>query len=123
MSEANHGTCQYCGQSRIIETVGEVSQAERDAMATEACNCPEAQSAKRKAERDQKKETYLHEKLANPEHRELMAACIEAVDKWDSGIDWVQIRMTTGEVHKISMTKDYNLKIKVTKKNEEETTI
>lgn len=123
MSEVNRGTCQYCGQSRIVETVGEVSQAERDAMATDQCFCPEAKEARRKAEREKKKTKYLEEKFKGSPAKEFMAHCIEAVDKWDSGIEYVQVKLDNGWTHKVYLNKDSDLKIKITKKNEEETTI
>ena len=53
------GTCAFCGQSIFVDTIGEVSQAERDAMATDKCKCPEAQSEKRKKERRAKIDAYI----------------------------------------------------------------
>lgn len=55
----NVGTCAFCGQTAIIETIGEVSQAELDQMATDKCMCKEAQSERRKKERRQKIEKYV----------------------------------------------------------------
>ena len=55
----NVGTCAFCGQTAIIETIGEVSQAELDQMATDKCMCKEAQSERRKKERKQKIKTYV----------------------------------------------------------------
>lgn len=55
----NVGTCAYCGQTAIIETIGEVSQAELDQMATDKCMCKDAQSERRKKERKQKIKTYV----------------------------------------------------------------
>ena len=53
------GTCAFCGQSIFVDTIGEVSQAELDAMATDKCMCPEAQSEKRKKERRAKIDAYI----------------------------------------------------------------
>ena len=53
------GTCAFCGQTAIIETIGEASQAELDQMATDKCMCKEAQSERRKKERRQKIKTYV----------------------------------------------------------------
>lgn len=53
------GKCRYCGQTAIIETVGEISQDERDIMATEKCMCPEAQSERRKKERREAIERFV----------------------------------------------------------------
>ena len=54
------GTCQFCGQSLFIDTIGEVTQAELDSMATDKCMCPEAQSERRKKERKAKIEAYIN---------------------------------------------------------------
>lgn len=56
----NVGVCAYCGQSLFIETIGEVTQAERNEMATNKCMCPEAQSERRKKERKAKIEEYIN---------------------------------------------------------------
>ena len=55
----NVGTCAFCGQTATIETVGEVTQEQLDAMATDRCKCPEAQSEKRKKERRAKIDAYI----------------------------------------------------------------
>ena len=55
----NVGTCAFCGQTAIIETIGEVSQAELDQMATDKCMCKEAQSERRKKERKEKIKKYV----------------------------------------------------------------
>lgn len=54
------GTCAFCGQTQFIDTIGEVTQAELDSMATDKCMCPEAQSEKRKKERKAKIEAYIN---------------------------------------------------------------
>ena len=53
------GKCRYCGQTAIIQTVGEISQEERDIMATNKCMCPEAQSERRKKERREAIEKFV----------------------------------------------------------------
>lgn len=53
------GKCRFCGQTAIIQTVGEISQDERDIMATDKCMCPEAQSERRKKERREAIEKFV----------------------------------------------------------------
>ena len=53
------GKCRFCGQTAIIQTVGEVSQEERDIMATDKCMCPQAQSERRKKERREAIERFV----------------------------------------------------------------
>ena len=55
----NVGTCAFCGQTATIETVGEVTQEQLDAIATDRCMCKEAQSEKRKKERRAKIDAYI----------------------------------------------------------------
>ena len=54
------GTCAFCGQSVFVDTIGEVTQAELDSMATDKCMCPDAQSERRKKERKAKIEAYIN---------------------------------------------------------------
>ena len=54
------GICAFCGQSIFVDTIGEVTQAELDSMATDKCMCPEAQSERRKKERKAKIEAYIN---------------------------------------------------------------
>ena len=57
--EPKTGTCAFCGQSIFVNPIGEVTQGELDAMATDKCMCPEAQSERRKKERKAKIEAYI----------------------------------------------------------------
>lgn len=116
------GTCRFCGQSHMVETEA-TDQATIDCMATDMCDCPDAKSERRLQERAQKKKNYLDERFTDGAVRDYMERSLDIVDSLDSGVEYVQVKMTTGHTHKIYMTKDYDLKIKVTKKNEEETTI
>ena len=36
------GTCRFCGQQRIIKTVGDITQAKADEIATNECDCTDA---------------------------------------------------------------------------------
>ena len=62
------GTCAYCGQTRIIETIGDVelTQAELDAMATDRCTCVPAQEEKRKKARKKKINDFVTKKFSSP---------------------------------------------------------
>lgn len=64
-NEKNLGFCHFCGQSQIIETVGDVTQEERDQLATNKCMCPEAQSDRRKRERKAKIEAYINKHFSD----------------------------------------------------------
>lgn len=64
-NEKNLGFCHFCGQSQIIETLGNVTQEERDQLATNKCMCPEAQSDRRKKERKAKIEAYINKHFSD----------------------------------------------------------
>ena len=123
MSEDNLGYCKFCGQSQFVNTLGDVTAEKRNEIATSLCTCGPAQAEKRKQERIKKKERYLEENFPDDPLKGFMAQCIDAVDTWDMGVDSIQIKLDDGYTHKISLDKDYNLKIKASKTNKKETTL
>lgn len=76
------GTCVYCGQTRIIETIGDVdlTQAELDAMVTERCVCPPAQEEKRKKARKKKINDFVTKKFNSPKLQEEIFTIIASVE-------------------------------------------
>ena len=76
------GTCAYCGQTRIIETIGDVdlTQTELDAMATERCVCPPAQEEKRKKARKKKINDFVTKKFNSPKLQEEIFSIIASVE-------------------------------------------
>ena len=119
MSEGNMGQCHYCGQSRIVETIGETTQTVRDEIATNLCTCPGAMAEKRAQAKASKKRDYLERFKDNPV-KEFMSSCIETVDSNCLDIEYIQVKMADGYMHKFYLNKDCDLRIKVTKKNEDE---
>ena len=119
MSEGNLGHCRFCGQSQIVTTIGDTSQEQRDEMATSLCSCAAAVAEKKKEIKESKKRDYL-ERFGESPARTFMSRCIEAVDCNGLNIEYVQVRMADGYTHKFYLNKDCDLRIKVTKKNEEE---
>lgn len=87
------GTCRYCGQSIFIDTVGEVTQAELDNMATDRCMCPAADQARRKKERDQKIEEFVNDHFKG-RVRDKIYQAIEDVTDYNNDI--VEITIKTG---------------------------
>lgn len=79
----NVGVCHYCGQSVFIETVGEVTQAELNEMATNKCMCPEAQAERRKKERKAKIEGYIN-KHFTPNLGDFVRAAIAMVEGYEA---------------------------------------
>ncbi len=119
MSEGNMGQCHFCGQSRIVETIGESTQEVRDGIATNLCTCPGAMAEKRAQAKAEKKKNYL-ERFNDSPVKDFMSKCVEAVDCNGLDIEFVQVKMGDGYTHKFYLNKDCDLRIKITKKNEEE---
>ena len=111
MSEANQGTCQYCGQSRIIETVGEVSQAERDAMATDLCYCPEADQLRRKKERQDKIDMFVADHFKGHIKDKIYEA-IDEVTESGNGILEIGFKTADDMNIRVYVDSDYYLHIK-----------
>ena len=109
------GTCKYCGQTAMITTVGEVSQAELDVMATDKCMCQEAQSERRKKERKEKLRDYIRKTFEEPLDRFIHDA-FEIVD--DCHVDDVTIKTGSKSI-KIWRDSDLFTHIK-TKRTEDE---
>lgn len=112
----NIGTCAYCGQTAIIDTVGEVSQAELDSMATDKCMCKEAQSERRKKERRAKITAYI-DKHFNLEVAGMVTKAVELVETY--AVDKVSINMDS-KTYTIWMDADSWLHIKMQKREDDE---
>lgn len=112
----NIGTCAYCGQTAIIDTVGEVSQAELDSMATDKCMCKEAQSERRKNERRAKITAYI-DKHFNLEVAGMVTKAVELVETY--AVDKVSINMDS-KTYTIWMDADSWLHIKMQKREDDE---
>lgn len=89
--EKKIGVCRFCGQSMMVETLGDVSQEERDLMATDMCHCPEAEADRRRRDREEKIDAYV-DKHFSKQQKPFVLDCIEQVKTWDSGIDEVTIK-------------------------------
>lgn len=83
----NTGTCRFCGQSSIVETVGESTQAERDLIATERCSCPEANTERLRKERDAKIQEFI-DKHFSYDQQDIVKYLVGQVKKhYENGID------------------------------------
>lgn len=112
----NVGTCAYCGQTAIIETVGEVTQAELDSMATDKCMCKEAQSERRKKERRQKIKNYVS-KHFSAERIDFVNDAIAMVE----GFDFDKVSMNfDAKTCTIWMDSDSYLHIKIQHREDDE---
>lgn len=107
----NMGTCQFCGQRRFINTVGEIDQEERDRIATDLCECIDAKTAKRKAERSEKIKDYVEDEFP-VEVAEFVTKGIELVD--DQSIEKVTVKID--DDWNVEIWRDANLYLHIRQK-------
>lgn len=88
----NTGTCRFCGQSSIVETVGESTQEERDLIATERCTCPEANTERLRKEREAKIKEFV-EKHFSYDQQDIVKAMVATVRKhYENGMDEISFK-------------------------------
>ena len=110
------GTCQFCGQTQMIQTIAPVSQAELDAMATDKCMCPEAKTERRKKERKAKIDAYIN-KHFNPQTADFVHKAVEMVEQFI--VDKISINMDS-KTYTIWIDSDSWLHIKMQKREDDE---
>ena len=112
------GTCAYCGQTRAIETIGEVTQAELDVMAKERCLCQEAQAEKRKKARKAKIKEFIHKKFP---YEKLAGEILMLVDcVLDSTFEDATIKLYKDKVVRIWKDSDSYIRIKIKRTEDDE---
>jgi len=116
--EKKIGKCAFCGQTKWIQTIGEVSQAELDAMATDQCICFEAQSHKRKKAREEKVTEYVKKKFVTDKMIEYILTSIKLLE--DGKIEEFTIKLDKDKVCKIWLDSDNYLHIRIKKTEDDE---
>ena len=111
------GRCRFCGQTAIINTVGEISQDERDIMATDRCMCQDAQSERRKKERREKIEKYV-KKHFEPDMGHFIHRLVHMVG--DNELTDVTLNLPDERVVKIWVDANAYIHIRVKKATEDE---
>lgn len=115
MSEINDklGTCRFCGQTRVINTIGDVSQDKRDEMATELCDCPGALSDARKKARSEKIKRWADKTYEDESMRDLINRLIwhleQLYEQPEAAIESVQIKELDGHVLTMKLNNDLDL--------------
>lgn len=112
------GTCKYCGQTRIIQTIGEITQARADELASEQCDCQGAKVEQNRARKIKRADKWAENRFENtPEVLDLFRQAFRSVT--NNEIDQVSIKDNSW-THVIKLDSDGYLNIKSSKKVEEE---
>lgn len=112
------GTCKYCGQTRIIQTIGEITQARADELASEQCDCLGAKVEQNRARKIKRADAWAENRFENtPEVLDLFRQAFRSVT--NNEIDQVSIKDNSW-THVIKLDSDGYLNIKSSKKVEEE---
>lgn len=104
------GCCNFCGQTYLMpDTVGGMTEDEKNEAATIKCSCSEAKSYVRKKERKKKIENFVDE-VYNVRLQEKIKSIIQAVEDYE--IDKATLKTSDGWTTTIYMDKDAYLNIK-----------
>lgn len=112
------GTCKYCGNLRIIQTVGDISQAEADEIASKECDCDEAKKMRKRESKIKKANDWADGYFeTNPNIVPLFKEAFRSVANHETE----KIAIKEGEwTHNIYLDSDGYLCRKSSKKVEEE---
>lgn len=114
----NIGTCKFCGQTRHIETIGDVTQSELDDMATDMCICPESINLKRKNARDKKLKEFIEKRFKSQKLIDFLLEVIKLID--DAVIEDCQITLYPDKVCKIWKSSDMQMNVRIKKTENDE---
>lgn len=112
------GTCRFCGQTKMIKTVGDITQSQADEMATEGCDCKEAKVWQNRQSKINKAKEWAKLRFEKtPNILSIFFEAFELVTNHD--IEKVSIREEDW-THNIFLDSDGFLNVKSSKKVEEE---
>ena len=111
------GTCRFCGQTKMIKTVGDITQSQADEMATEGCDCKEAKVWQNRQSKINKAKEWARLRFEHtPNILSIFFEAFELVTNHD--IEKVSIREEDW-THNIFLDSDGFLNVKSSKKVEE----
>lgn len=114
------GTCKYCRQIRTIDHISkEITQPEKDEIATQECNCEEAREARTREERIDRAKTAIRQIVERKDEKaaEIFRAGLEAMA--DGRILSIQIKATGGMKYSTTL-KGEKIAVKSVETSEEE---
>ena len=112
------GVCKHCGQTRIIKTVGEITQAKADETATSECDCDGAKVEREREKKIQKAEEWIRGRFEKKPYIQPVFFCaVKSVTNHETK----EISIKEGEwTHKISLNSEGFIIIKSSKSVNEE---
>lgn len=113
------GTCKYCGQTRLVQTVGDITQAKADEIASEQCDCQGAKVEQNRQRKIKKANEWAEQRFENtPEVISLFKESIRSITNRE--VEKVSIKDNHSWTHVVQLDSDGYLNIKSSKKVEEE---
>lgn len=114
----NMGTCKFCGQTRMVKTIGDITQSKADEIATNECSCKDAKVFQNRESKIKKAQEWVRLRFEHqPNIQEVFNVAVEAVANHD--IEKTSIK--EGDwTHNIFLDSDGYLNVKSSKKVEEE---
>lgn len=108
--EKQFGTCKHCGQTMLIQTVGEVSQARLDEIASTTCKCAGAELQRKIEQRKEDLERFLDKEV--PEFsRPFFEETIRTMQYLETEIEFISIKTSDGWTTKFNVNGDGDLVI------------
>lgn len=114
----NMGACKFCGQTRMVKTIGDITQSKADEIATNECNCKDAKVFQNRESKIKKAQEWVRLRFEHqPNIQEVFNVAVKAVANHD--IEKTSIK--EGDwTHNIFLDSDGYLNVKSSKKVEEE---
>ena len=108
--EKQFGTCKHCGQTMLIQTVGEVSQERLNEIASTTCQCAGAELQRKIEQRKEDLERFLDKEV--PEFsRPFFEEAIRTMQYMETEIELISIKTSDGWTTKFNLNNDGDLVI------------
>ncbi len=112
------GTCRFCGQTRVIETLKELTQLELDEAATENCICEGAIEDKRKRARRTKINEFVNRKFGENKLADSIRSLADLVE--DGTFEEVTFKLYKDKIVRIWKDSEFNIYIRIKRTEQDE---
>lgn len=119
MSYLQKGICKYCGDTIMVEAASGTEEEILNELASERCNCIDAEVAKKRKEQRLECEKNLQELIA-PEYPRIANILIDGIELIQDGVlDKITIKVNANQKVIMSHHKD-GIKVELEKKQKQE---